>query len=191
VSNVKKSDLSGRVAVVTGGASGIGRATAILLARHGARVFIGDVQLRPENDPQFTELGIVQTTCDVRTEKDVKALIDLAAERGGGLHILVSNAGINMDKQLPDVSEAEWNACLDTNLKGGFFASKHAIPHLRVAEPSSLRPAMPVYSREPTTRSTARARGRSSPCPTAWRFAMRRITFARTPFARAPYRERP
>src|SRR4029079_1811017 len=51
----------------------------------------------------------------------------------GNLDILVSNAGINMAKQVPDVTEAEWHACFDTTLRGGFFAAKHAIPALKRA----------------------------------------------------------
>ncbi len=125
--------LNGRVAVVTGGASGIGRATALLLARHGAKVFAGDFRPRPENDPLFEPQGITQLACDVRSEGQVRQLIERAAGDGRGLHILVSNAGIDLEKQITDVSEAEWNSCLDTNLKGAFFACKHAIPHLRAA----------------------------------------------------------
>ncbi len=126
-------DLKDRVAVVTGGSSGIGRATALLLARHGARVFTGDLRVRAENADAFAKLGITQLACDVRSEEQVRNLIERAAGDGGGLHILVSNAGIDLERQLPDVSEAEWDACLDTNLKGSFFACKHAIPHLRAA----------------------------------------------------------
>ena len=71
--------LKDRVAVVTGGASGIGRATALLMARHGAAVYIGDYRLNEENDALFNELGIVQQCCDVRREKDLQELIDRAA----------------------------------------------------------------------------------------------------------------
>ncbi len=125
--------LSDRVAVVTGGSSGIGRATALLLAEQGARVFTGDYRPRRENDEDFGQRGIVQLTCDVRDEQQVRKLIERAVADGGGLHVLVSNAGIDLPKSLVDTSEAEWDACLDTNLKGGFLACKHAIPHLTAA----------------------------------------------------------
>jgi NAD(P)-dependent dehydrogenase (short-subunit alcohol dehydrogenase family) len=131
-------DLSGRVAVVTGGSSGIGRATALLLAERGARVFAGDLRPLPENSRAFADLGIVELPCDVRSEAQVRALVEQAVRHGGALHILVSNAGIDLEKQLPDVSEAEWDSCLDTNLKGGFLACKHAIPHLRAAGGGSV-----------------------------------------------------
>ena len=124
-------DLSQRVAVVTGGASGIGRATALLLARHGARVWVGDVQPRQEPSPDFVSLAITQLKCDVRIEADVARLVTAAAQGGGRLDILVNSAGIGMVKQIPDVTEDEWDACLDTNLKGAFLAAKHAIGPMR------------------------------------------------------------
>lgn len=123
--------LSGRTAIVTGGADGIGRATAVLFAREGAQVFVGDFRPLAENEPRFAALGIVQHSCDVRVEADVRALIDAAARATGRLDILVNNAGIGMVKQIPDVTEEEWDACLDTNLKGAFLGCKHAIPHMQ------------------------------------------------------------
>jgi NAD(P)-dependent dehydrogenase (short-subunit alcohol dehydrogenase family) len=126
-------DLNNRVAVVTGGSSGIGRATAKLLARHGARVFTGDFKPRPENAESFAELGITELVCDVRSEAQVHALVERAVADRGALHIVVSNAGIDLEVQVPEVSEAQWDACLNTNLKGSFFVAKHSIPHLRAA----------------------------------------------------------
>jgi NAD(P)-dependent dehydrogenase (short-subunit alcohol dehydrogenase family) len=123
-------DLSRRTAVVTGGASGIGRATAIRLARSGARVFIGDLQLRPENDERFAALGISQSACDVRELDQLQQLIDFAARETGRLDILVSNAGVTQVGQVHEISEEQWDACLDTNLKAAFFGAKFAIPHM-------------------------------------------------------------
>lgn len=126
-------NLTGRVAVVTGAASGIGRATALLLAQCGARVFTGDLQSRPANHDAFERLGIVELPCDVRRGDQVAALIRRAAGEGGKLHILVSNAGINCGGLVPELSESQWDDCLDTNLKGAFLACKYAIPHLRAS----------------------------------------------------------
>jgi NAD(P)-dependent dehydrogenase (short-subunit alcohol dehydrogenase family) len=123
-----------RVAVVTGAASGIGRATALLLAKHGARVFAGDFDPLPENERLFAEARIVQTVCDVRREDHIESLIELAARDSGRLDILVNSAGVGLVKQIPDVTEAEWDACLDTNLKGAFLASKHAIRRMRAIQ---------------------------------------------------------
>ena len=124
-------DLAGRVAVVTGGATGIGRATAVLLAECGARVFTGDYDPIDTASAETARLGITELRCDVRVEADVKRLLDRAVSDGGGLDILVNNAGIGMVKQITEVSEEEWDACLDTNLKGAFLATKHAIPPMR------------------------------------------------------------
>lgn len=131
--------LAGRVAVVTGGASGIGRATAMLLARDGARVFVGDRVPRDDVAATFAELGIVQQPCDVGNEADVRRLIHQAAESAGGrLDILVNNAGIGLARQIPDVSEAQWDAVFAANLKGAFLCSKHAIPLMRAAGGGSI-----------------------------------------------------
>lgn len=124
-------ELSGRVAVVTGGASGIGRATALLLARSAAKVWIGDFQPRDENRAVFEPLGITQMPCDVRCEDQIARLIKTAEQTGGRLDILVNCAGVGLVKQIPDVTEVEWDTCLDTNLKGAFLAAKHAIACMR------------------------------------------------------------
>ena len=122
--------LSGRVAVITGGASGIGQATAILFAQHGARVFVGDYRLTPDFAQGLADHGIQATTCDVRNVADLQRLIDQAATAAGRLDILVNNAGIGMVKQIHEVSETDWDNCLDTNFKAAFFGAKFAIPHL-------------------------------------------------------------
>jgi len=150
-------DLTGKVAVVTGGASGIGRATALLLAEKGARVSVGDFSPLAENAGFFKQYGIAQVQCDVRKEADVERLISGAADAAGRLDILVNNAGIGLVKQITEVTEAEWDACLDTNLKGAFFGCKHAIRWMQrggggaivnVASNAGLLPRAhdPVYS---------------------------------------------
>lgn len=125
------STLAGRVAVITGGANGIGRATALLLARHSARVFVGDFRLLDENAALFESLDIHQQACDVRREAELAALIDGAVSAAGRIDILVNNAGIGMVKPITEVTEADWDACIDTNVKGAFFGSKHAIRHMQ------------------------------------------------------------
>lgn len=123
-------DLSGRVAVVTGGTSGIGKATALRLAAAGARVFVGDLVPREEATNEFREAGIHEQTCDVRDLQQIQRLIDAAADEAGRLDILINNAGIVMVGQVPDIAEAEWDRCIDTNLKSAFFGAKFAIPHM-------------------------------------------------------------
>lgn len=150
-------DLTGRIAVVTGGSNGIGRATALLLARHGARVTAADYLLDPANDRLFGELAIRQALCDVRREQPIRELIDDAVAREGRIDILVNNAGIGMVKPISDVAESDWDNCIDTNLKGPFFGCKHAIRHMQatsggtivnIASNAGLLPRAhdPVYS---------------------------------------------
>src|SRR6188472_603406 len=95
--------LRGRVALITGGASGIGRATALLLAHHGARVFVGDYRLQSENDAAFDAAGIRQQSCDVRNSGDVARLVETAISAAGGIDILVHSAGIVMVGQIPEL----------------------------------------------------------------------------------------
>lgn len=125
-------DLKNHVAVVTGGASGIGRACAVLLAEQGAKVFVADYDPLDANETQFADLGIEHRRCDVRSVDELQEVIDEAA-MFGPLKVLVNNAGIGMVKQIDDVSEDDWDACLDTNFKAAFFGCKFAIPHMRAA----------------------------------------------------------
>ena len=146
-----------RIVVVTGAESGIGRATALKFARDGANVFAGDIRLLPENDAVYSEFGIERRVCDVRTEEPIQTLIDGAVAKAGRLDVLVNNAGIGMVKPLVDVSEDDWDRCVDTNLKGPFFGCKHGVKHMltsgggaivNVASNAGLLPRAhdPVYS---------------------------------------------
>ena len=119
-------DLTGKTAVITGGASGIGRAGALLLAEHGAKVVVADFAPLAENDELFAKLGIESRQCDVRRETELKKLMNFAAT----FNILVNNAGVGMVKQIDQVSEEDWDRVLDTNLKSAFFGSKHALRHM-------------------------------------------------------------
>ena len=123
-------DLAGRVAVITGGASGIGRSTAMLLAECGAQVVVADYSLLPENDGPYAELGIKQFQCDVRREANLAELMDVAARSTGRIDILVNNAGIGMVKQIDEVTEDDWDRCIDTSVKAAFFGAKHAIRYM-------------------------------------------------------------
>lgn len=116
-----------RTVVITGGESGIGRATALQFARLGAKVFVGDLDQKTDNNIPFSELGISRRTCDVRRETDVEGLIREAVTATGRLDIMVNNAGVAKIGPITDVSEADWDFVMGINLKGVFFGCKHAI----------------------------------------------------------------
>jgi NAD(P)-dependent dehydrogenase (short-subunit alcohol dehydrogenase family) len=124
--------LDGKVAIVTGGAGGMGRATALLFAREGAAVVVGDVDdaggasLEAEGEGR-----IAYQRCDVSREGDVAALVALAESRFSKLDTIFNNAGIEQPvTPSTEVSEELFERVIGINLKGTFFGCKHAIPAL-------------------------------------------------------------
>ncbi|HKE73153.1 MAG TPA: SDR family NAD(P)-dependent oxidoreductase [Acidimicrobiales bacterium] len=120
--------LSGKVALVTGGASGIGRAAARRFVGEGARVVVGDLD-EAGLDTLAGESGgesVAIQRCDVTVEDDVAQLADLAVERFGGLDVAFANAGIGSVQRLVDAELADWSRVLDVNLTGPFLTVKHA-----------------------------------------------------------------
>lgn len=127
--------LTGKVAIVTGGANGIGRAAAFRFANEGALVTIADldsangeetVRLIRENGG---EALFFKT--DVTASDQVKELIDFTASEFGSLHIMFNNAGIgNSEVRSVDLTEEEWDRVIDINLKGVYLGIKHSVPEL-------------------------------------------------------------
>lgn len=117
-------ELEERVAIVTGGSRGIGRAIANALAREGAKLVIAD--LEPSKDPGNSEF--VET--DVGDEVQVKHLMDYVLRTHKKIDILCNNAGIELAKPITETTEKEWDRVLNTNLKGTFLCSKHALPSM-------------------------------------------------------------
>ncbi|WP_326577875.1 SDR family oxidoreductase [Actinacidiphila glaucinigra] len=125
-------DLEGLGALVTGGASGIGLATARLLAARGARVAVLD--LAPDGLPGH----LTGFTADVSDDASTRAAVDAAAEALGGLDILVNNAGIGAAGTVEDNPDDQWHRVLDVNVLGMVRTTRAALPHLR----RSARPAI-------------------------------------------------
>ena len=119
--------LTGKVGVITGGASGIGLATARRFVAEGARVVLGDLNADALAAAQ-AELGdaAVGVPGDVSVEGDVEALVDAALERFGALHLAFANAGIGSMTPITAVDASEWMRVVEVNLLGPVLAIKHA-----------------------------------------------------------------
>ncbi len=131
------SRLAGRRALVTGASRGIGRAVALRLAAEGASVALNYRAGREEAEAAAAEIAAAGGSAvvlpgDVSVAAEAEALVNGAAEALGGLDILVNNAGVTRDNLLMRLSEEDWDAALNTNLKGAFLCSKAAVrPMLR------------------------------------------------------------
>ncbi|KQJ83231.1 momilactone A synthase [Brachypodium distachyon] len=120
--------LAGKVAVITGGASGIGKATAAEFVRHGAKVILADVQ-DELGLAAAADLGATYTRCDVTDESQVSAAVDLAVSRHGKLDVMVNNAGIvgSLSRPpLPSLDLADFDAVMAVNARGVLAGVKHA-----------------------------------------------------------------
>ncbi|CAH1654557.1 MULTISPECIES: glucose 1-dehydrogenase [unclassified Chelatococcus] len=125
----------GKVAIVTGGAGGMGRETALAFAREGAAVVVGDVDAAAGEtlaaEVEAAGGRITFQRCDVRREAEVQALVATAEQRYGRLDVIFNNAGIEQPAMpSTDVSEDLFDQVIAINLKGVFFGCKHAIPAL-------------------------------------------------------------
>lgn len=120
-------DFEGLVAVVTGGASGIGAATAALLARRGANVFAIDLQAGDAAPVQ----GVQHLSADVSDEDALRAAVDEAASTGGSLDVLVNNAGVGAVGTVEENDLDEWRRVLDINVLGIVSGTRAALPYLR------------------------------------------------------------
>ena len=123
--------LSGKVAIVTGGSRGIGKATASLLAQHGANVVITSKNNSSLQNAAKEMKNVVAIPGDIRKNSDVENVVKDTLETFGKIDILVNNAGIFPKvKPLHEISEEEWNDVIDINLTGQFRFTKAVIPHL-------------------------------------------------------------
>jgi NAD(P)-dependent dehydrogenase (short-subunit alcohol dehydrogenase family) len=142
--------LQGKTAVVTGAALGLGRAMTIRMAEEGAGLAALDVLDKEGNElvRELTsrDLNVRYWHCDVSKENEVKQAIDNAAAHFGRLDVLVNNAGIaGANKPTHELTEEEWDRVQAVNVKGVFFGTKHAIPHLRRAGGGSIINLSSIY----------------------------------------------
>lgn len=131
------SRLQGKVALITGAGSGIGRESATLFASEGAKVVCVDIdqEAATKTVALIVEAGgeAVSVRADVSSAKDSAAMVNAAVETFGGLHVMFNNAGImhNDDGDAQTTSEAIWDLTMNVNAKGVFFGCKYGIPAIR------------------------------------------------------------
>ncbi|MFC9315516.1 MULTISPECIES: SDR family NAD(P)-dependent oxidoreductase [Streptomyces] len=126
------SDFEGLTALVTGGASGIGRATADLLAERGARVAVLDL------DPSSVDKPLLAYRADVTDDTSVRAAVADAVAALGGLDVLVNNAGVGAQGTVEDNDDTEWHRVLDVNVLGMVRVARAALPHLRASAHAAI-----------------------------------------------------
>ena len=131
--------LDGRTALVTGSSRGIGRATAIGLARAGAAVVVNYLRRAEEAkavEKEIAALGLptVSVQADVSVAADVERLVRTAEERVGAIDILVNNAGIARVQPVEGISERDWDETIDTNLKSCFLVTQAVLPGMRARQ---------------------------------------------------------
>jgi meso-butanediol dehydrogenase/(S,S)-butanediol dehydrogenase/diacetyl reductase len=128
--------LEGRVAFVTGGRGGIGRAICDRFSKEGAHVFAGDLNERGSLSKETDGSNFVRL--DVTSEQEVQAAMAAVAQRFGNLDVLVNAAGIEIEKTIEETTLADWNRIFAVNVTGTFLVSKYALPLLRRSEGGSI-----------------------------------------------------
>lgn len=141
--------LAGKVAIVTGGGSGIGKATAIRLAREEAAVVVGDIDAETAQATVDEIRTAGGTACavpvDVTRAPQVEPLITTAGREYGRLDVLFNNAGIAQRVPLTELGEADWQHVIDVDLKSIFLCSKFAIPVMRQSGGGSIINTASIY----------------------------------------------
>ena len=134
--------LENKVALITGGARGIGTAITKLFSQEGAKLVIGDV-LEEEGRKIAEEIAAVGGNCffvklDVTNEVDWKMVTEEVVDHYGKLDVLVNNAGVSARGNVEDTTEAQWSRTMDINVKGAFLGTKRVIPVMRAGGRGSI-----------------------------------------------------
>lgn len=142
--------VEGKVAIVTGAASGIGRATSLLLTREGARVAITDIADKEGQQlaDEIRRSGKIARFwhLDVTREEEVRSVFADVQQTFGSIDVLVNNAGIGgVNKPTHQITEAEWDQVMSVNVKGVFLCTKHAIPYMMEAGGGSIINLSSIY----------------------------------------------
>jgi 3-oxoacyl-[acyl-carrier protein] reductase len=125
--------LKGKIALITGAGSGLGRATALLFAREGARVVVNDISERRveavavEINGSSRRKKAIALRADVAKKDEVEAMVAVARRRLGPINILINNAGIAQIKNFLDISPEDWQRMLDIHMKGTFFCTQAVV----------------------------------------------------------------
>lgn len=126
--------LTGKVALVTGAAQGIGKAVALLLARHGADIVVSDINLEKaeETAKEIESVGpkAMAIKVNVASLNDVERMVEAVLKKFGRIDILINNAGITRDKLILRMTEEDWDIVLNVNLKGTFNCTKAVVRHM-------------------------------------------------------------
>lgn len=146
-------DLTGKTAIVTGGAAGIGKGIALRLSEAGASVVIADTDLDNAEKTSAALHGSIAVMTDVSQEADVINLVEKAQDAYGGIDIMVNNAGVYPMKSVIDMTSEDWDRILGINLKGAFLCSREAAKTMirqnrggriiNIASIDSVHPSLP------------------------------------------------
>lgn len=157
-------DFTGKTAIITGAANGIGKAIAIMFADHGANVVIADIEeekgFETEEEIKRKKKNAIFIKTDVKNEASIKQLFQTAAKTFGQIDILVNNAGISKFLPFMEMTSEQWDEVIDTNLKSVFLSSKEAVQYMkedggRIINISSTR----AFMSEPNTEAYSASKG--------------------------------